>query len=129
MGTTMSAKRVVAKQQVCVADMGRAAQPVAAQPVQAVDCGRGALHERALGRSILRGSISPTYRDVITQSIFLRIRESLYLLLGVAAQLFLDFPWTSGAYAASPLHGRCYQVSAAPDLCAFHTICVVRAFH
>ena len=34
------AKRVVAKQQVCGADKGRAAQSVASQPVQAVDCGR-----------------------------------------------------------------------------------------
>ena len=34
------AKRVVAKQQVCAADRGRAAQSVATQHVQAVDCGR-----------------------------------------------------------------------------------------
>jgi len=34
------AKRVVAKQQVCEADKERAAQPVTAQPVQAVDCRR-----------------------------------------------------------------------------------------
>ena len=34
------AKRVVAKQQVCAADKGRAEQSVATQPVQAVDFGR-----------------------------------------------------------------------------------------
>ena len=55
------AKRVVAKQPVCAADKVRVTQAVAAQPVQAVDCGRGALQVRAFRRSILRGSISPIY--------------------------------------------------------------------
>ena len=38
-GTAESAKRVVAKQQVCATDKERATQSVAPQPVQAVDCG------------------------------------------------------------------------------------------
>ena len=61
MGTIKSAKRVVAKQPVCAAHKGRAAQSVAAQPVQAVDCGRGALRVRTFLWSNLRGSKSPTY--------------------------------------------------------------------
>ena len=70
------AKRVVAKQQVCGADKGRAAQSGASQPVQAVDCGHVALQERALGRPILikefHNYLQPT-RDVFTESVFLQV--------------------------------------------------------
>ena len=55
------AKRVVPKQPACAADKGRAAQSVVSQPVQAVDCGRGALRVRTFHWSTLRGSKSPTY--------------------------------------------------------------------
>jgi hypothetical protein len=127
------AKRVVAKQPVCAADKGRAAQSVAAQPVQAVDCGRGALRVRTFHWSNLRGSKSPAYtgRDYavgfpadprITVSASVGSCPAIGLS---ASRLSLDL---GGVRCVLIARAPFIAVSAAPDLCAFHTICVVHAF-
>ena len=125
---------MVAKQPVCAADKGRAAQSVAAQPVQAVDCGRGALQVRTFRRSNLRGSKSPAYtgRDYAVgfpadPRITVSASKGSCPAIGLSAsRLSLDL---GGVRCVLIARAPFIAVSAAPDLCAFHTICVVHAFH